>query len=105
MKAVPNSVWKVSNAARSTYTQDGAVILDIQKGLCYSLNVVAAKAWSALESRQGGSTFQDLIDSLRKQFDDAPRERLEADIAEHLEKLEKAGLVHRSTPQHTPAPS
>ena len=104
MKAIPNSVWKVSNSARSTYTQDGAVILDIQKGLCYSLNVVAAKAWNALESRQGGSTFQDLIDSLRKQFD-APPERLEADITEHLEKLEKAGLVHRSVPQHTSAPS
>src|SRR5256884_8097759 len=105
MKAIPNSVWKVSNSARSTYTQDGAVILDIQKGLCYSLNVVAAKAWNALESHEGGSTFQNLIDSLRKQFDDAPRERLEADIAEHLEKLERAGLVHRSAPQHNPTPS
>jgi len=104
MRTTPNSVWKVSDSARSTYTQDGAVILDIQKGLCYSLNVVAAKAWSALESHQGGSTFQDLIDSLRKQFD-APRERLEADIAEHLEKLEKAGLVHRSAFQRPPPPS
>ena len=40
MKAIPNSVWKVSNPARSTYTQDGAVILDIQKGLCYSLRSI-----------------------------------------------------------------
>jgi len=100
MTTIPNSVWKVSSSARSTYTQDGAVILDIQMGLCYSLNAVAAKAWSTLESHQEGSTFQDLIDSLRKQVD-APREMLEADIAEHLEKLEKVGLIHRSVSQRT----
>ena len=97
-------VWKISDSARSTYTQDGAVVLDIQKGQCYGLNIVAAKAWSTLESRKYGIAFRDLIDSLRSVLS-VPREKLETDIAEHLQKLEKMGLVHRSD-QHQPhAPS
>ncbi len=89
-------VWNVSGSVRSTYTQDGAVLLDVEKGLCYSLNVVAAKVWNTLEECQPGIAFVKLVDTMRERFD-VPREQLEADIAEHLEKLEKMGLVQRSS--------
>jgi len=67
-----------------------------RKGLCYSLNVVAAKVWNTLEECQPGIAFVKLVDTMRERFD-VPREQLEADIAEHLEKLEKMGLVQRSS--------
>jgi len=89
-------VWNVSGSVRSTYTQDGAVLLDVEKGLCYSLNVVAAKVWNTLEECQPGIAFVKLVDTMRERFD-VPREQLETDIAEHLEKLEKMGLVQRSS--------
>jgi len=95
MNPEPDCVWKISESARSTYTQDGAVVLDIQKGQCYGLNVVAAKAWSTLESRKSGIAFRELIDTLGSTLS-VSREQLETDIAEHLQKLEKIGLVHRS---------
>ena len=94
MEASPNSVWKVSDSVRSTYTQDGAVVLDIQKGMYYSLNAVAATAWKMLESRRAGSTLQDLIASLKTYFEVA-QEDLDVDMAEHLKRLEKAGLVRQ----------
>ncbi len=96
MNAELNSVWKISDSARSTYTEDGAVVLDIEKGQCYGLNIVAAKIWSSLESNESGIVLQDLVNALQSTFN-VPHKELEADIAEHLGKLEKMGLVHRST--------
>ena len=95
MKAQPNSVWNASASVRSTYTQDGGVLLDVEKGMCYSLNSVASKLWNHLEQNQAGVTFDELVNVIRNNFEVADGE-LEADITAHLEKLEKMGLVRRS---------
>jgi len=95
MKTHVNSVWNASASVRSTYTQDGGVLLDVEKGMCYSLNPVASKLWNYLEENQGGVTFNDLVKEIRSNFEVSDGE-LETDIAAHLEKLEKMGLVRRS---------
>src|SRR5256885_4355955 len=61
MKHNSNCVWSVSGSVRSTYTQDGAVLLDVKKGACYSMNVGAARGWAAAEGRQEGSTPADIV--------------------------------------------
>jgi hypothetical protein len=104
MKSDANCMWNVSGSVRSMYTQDGAVLLDIDKGLCYSLNVVAAKVWNALDERPKGIDFTGLVDAVGTHFD-VPRERLETDITEHLAKLEKMGLVRRSPQMRSQASS
>ena len=58
MKTHPNSVWNASASVRSTYTQDGGVLLDVEKGMCYSLNAVASKLWNHLEKNQNGVSFE-----------------------------------------------
>jgi len=63
--------------------------------MCYSLNAVASKLWNHLEQNQAGATFEELVTVIRNRFEAADGE-LEADIAAHLEKLEKMGLVRRS---------
>jgi predicted metalloprotease with PDZ domain len=95
MKTQPNSVWNASASVRSTYTQDGGVLLDVEKGMCYSLNAVASKLWNHLEQNQTGVTFEELVNVIRTNFE-VTDGTLEADIAAHLEKLEKMGLVKRS---------
>ena len=92
MKAQPNSVWNASASVRSTYTQDGGVLLDVEKGMCYSLNALASKLWNHLEQNQAGVTFDELVSVTRRNFEVTDGE-LEADIAAHLDKLEKMGLV------------
>ena len=92
MKAQPNSVWNASASVRSTYTQDGGVLLDVEKGMCYSLNALASKLWNHLEQNQAGVTFDELVSVTRSNFEVTDGE-LEADIAAHLDKLEKMGLV------------
>jgi len=51
--------------------------------------------WNHLEQNQAGVTFDDLVNVIRNNFEVTDGE-LETDIAAHLEKLEKMGLVKRS---------
>ncbi len=82
--------WEISPHARSTMGVDGGVLLDIEKGLCYSLNLVGAKIWLAIESGNGETSFAHIVNALGPQF---PREQLVRDIDEYLRDLEKKGLI------------
>lgn len=88
-------MWLVSPDVRSTYSEDGAVLLEISKGLCYSLNAVAARVWAVMESSKEGVTLPSVVDSLEIEFK-IPRTQLEGDAAEWLEKLARLGLVHEN---------
>ena len=95
MKTDANAVWLVSPDVRSTYSEDGAVLLDIRKGLCYSLNPVAARVWSTVEASPSGVDLRGLVDVMETHYT-IPRERLERDVDEYLSKLENVGLVQRN---------
>src|SRR5260370_14450183 len=84
--------WAISPHARSTMGVDGGVLLDIEKGLCYSLNLVGGKIWVALESGNGQTSFEHIVNALGPQFT-VPREQLVRDIDEYLRDLEKKGLI------------
>lgn len=92
MKTDPNATWLVSPDVRSTYSEDGAVLLDIRKGLCYSLNPVAARIWNTIESSQSGIDFSGLVDVMETHYK-IPRKQLESDVVEYLSKLQEMELV------------
>ena len=93
MKTDNNLSWAPSPDVRSTYSEDGAVLLHIGKGICYSLNSVAARIWSAIEVSPEGTTLDAIVSALGTHFS-TPRQELEADSNECLQKLEQMGLVH-----------
>ncbi len=95
MKADSNAMWLVSPDVRSTYSEDGAVLLDIRKGLCYSLNPVAARVWSTVEASPSGVDLRGLVDVMETHYT-ISREQLERDIDECLTKLKNMGLVQRN---------
>ena len=64
MKTDANARWLVSPDVRSTYSEDGAVLLDIRKGLCYSLNVVGARMWLTIDASQTGITLDGIVGAL-----------------------------------------
>ncbi len=74
-------MWLVSSEVRSTYSDDGAVLLDIRKGFCYSLNPVAARVWSTVEANPSGVGLRGLVDVLETLYK-LSREQLEGDITE-----------------------
>ena len=69
MTPTSERAWTVSPDVRSTQSEDGAVLLDIRQGLCFSLNVVGAKVWEKLEANQDGMTLSQLVNALAPQFD------------------------------------
>ena len=95
MKSDPNAMWLVSRDVRSTYSEDGAVLLDIRKGLCFSLNPVAARVWSTVEASPSGIDLRGLADVMETHYK-IPHEELKRDINEYLLKLEQMGLVQRN---------
>jgi Coenzyme PQQ synthesis protein D (PqqD) len=99
VKSDPNAMWLVSPDVRSTYSEDGAVLLDIRKGLCYSLNPAAARVWSTVEASPSGIDFPGLVEVMETHYK-ISHEQLESDITEYLAKLEEMGLVQRNGEFH-----
>ena len=89
------ATWRISPEVRTTYSEDGAVLLDINKGLCYGLNPVAARIWVTIETSQAGITLDGIVGALETHFE-VSRHKLGDDIAEYLTKLEDMGLVQRN---------
>src|SRR5260370_42397561 len=87
--------WAVSSNVRATYTADGAVLLDINKGICYSLDAVAAQLWVTIEASQAGITLEDIVGAVETHFKVSHQE-LKRDTCEWLDKLHRIGLVHRN---------
>jgi hypothetical protein len=85
--------WAVSSHVRATYTADGAVLLDINKGICYSLDAVAARLWVTMETSQTGITLEGIVCALETHFE-VHRRELESDTTEWLDKLQRMGLVY-----------
>ncbi len=87
-----DAVWLVAPDALATYTEDGAVLLDIDKGMCYSLNAVASRIWLAMESRPSGITLEGIVGVLEENFN-IPREQLTRDVSEYLDNLQRMSLA------------
>jgi hypothetical protein len=87
--------WAISPNVRATYSEDGAVLLDIDKGLCYSLNPVAARVWGTIEASLAGITLDGIVDALETHFE-VSRKQLEEDTSKCLHQWQGLGLVQRN---------
>ncbi len=92
MKPTSERAWTISPDVRSTQSEDGAVLLDIRQGLCFSLNAVGAKVWEKLEARQTGITLSQLVSELAPLFL-VSTVQLTRDLEHYLHELEAKGLV------------
>jgi len=80
---------KTSESVRETINQDGAVLLDIKQGLCFSMNPVGARIWAMLKA---GRTVDQIASGLALEFD-VPLAQIEADLTEFLDNLKIRNLV------------
>src|SRR5258708_16084586 len=92
VKADKDVVWLISPDALATYTQDGAVVLAIPRGICYSLDAVASRIWLAMESSPSGITLEGIVGVLEQSFE-ILREQICSDASEFLENLHPMRLV------------
>ena len=80
---------KVSDDVRSTHSQDGGVVLDIQRGQMFNLNLVGSKIVELLKS---GANEADITQTISVEFD-VSRQLVQTDKREFIATLEKHGLV------------
>ena len=85
---------KVSGAVRSAHGQDGAIVLDVEQGQMFNLNLVGSRI---LELVERGSTETEIVHTISSEFK-AARELVESDVREFLETLKGYKLVeeHRA---------
>lgn len=92
MRPTSEKTWTISPDVRCTQSEDGAVLLDIKQGLCFSLNVVGAKVWEKLGASQTGTTLSGLVRDLAPQFA-VSVDQLTTDLEHYLHELETKGLI------------
>lgn len=82
----------ISPGVRETASEDGAALLDIEQGICFSLNPVGLKIWELLKTHH---SLDEIVDDLAQEFP-VPRSQLLSDVAEFLQALEAKHLVQRA---------
>jgi hypothetical protein len=93
-------MYRISNSIRSTHGQDGAIVLDVQHGQMFKLNLVGSKILALLES---GSAEPDVVNAIVREFD-ADREIIKKDVREFVELLKKHRLIADSQPDDAAGP-
>jgi hypothetical protein len=79
----------IAPGVRETASVDGAVLLDINQGICFSLNPVGLKIWEMLKQHYG---LEQMLDSLECDFH-VPRAELALDIRNFVGELESKHLI------------
>jgi hypothetical protein len=80
-----------SNSVKTVQNQDGAVLLDIRQGLCFSMNPVAALIWKQLGQ---GCNPMDVAHNLAKTFD-ISFEQASIDVQDFVHQLAHLQLVRQ----------
>ena len=88
---------KVSEAVRSTHGQDGAIVLDVQQGQMFNLNLVGSRILELLEC---GSSESQIVDTVSREFN-ADAEVVKNDVREFLETLKTYKLLKRQGSNET----
>ena len=83
--------FTISPGVRETASEDGAVLLDVEQGICFSLNPVGLKIWELLKKR---CPLDQIADALGQQFS-VSRSQLLSDATEFVAALEAKHLIHR----------
>lgn len=88
-QAGPN--LEIAPGVRETANEDGAVLLDIEQGICFSLNPVGLKIWDLLKQHY---TTDKIVQALANDFP-VPPSQLLADVQEFIAALEAKRLLLR----------
>lgn len=82
----------IGSGVREVTSEDGAVLLDIEQGICFSLNPVGLKIWELLKKK---FSLDQIVDTLGAEFT-VPREQLRSDALEFIEALQAKHLLGRA---------
>jgi hypothetical protein len=79
----------IPDSVKQTASEDGAVLLDVERGICFSLNTVALDIWQLLKL---GRNETEMLEIMLAKYP-VSREQLHADIQAFLGNLHASGLL------------
>jgi Coenzyme PQQ synthesis protein D (PqqD) len=88
------STIKVRDSIRETINADGAVLLDIDQGICLSINSVGTRIWRMIKE---GHPLDEIAESLLQEYE-VSREVIMQDISDFVRQLEANHLVDDGKP-------
>jgi len=86
----------IAPGVRQTASEDGAVLLDTEQGICFSLNPIGLMIWEMMKRHP---SLELVVNALEQQFQ-VPRAQLEADVLEFVTELENKSLIFRGPQPH-----
>lgn len=95
-------IWRTAAQVCSSIDTDGGVLLDVNLGLCHSLNPVGARIWSMFEKEETGLQIDQIIDVLALEFS-VSRQRLVTDVSDFIGELEAKGAIKAVSSSESPA--
>ena len=81
----------IPDSIREIVSEDGAVLLDIEQGVCFSLNPVGLKIWGLLKKHY---SVDQIVDTLAYDFE-VPMSQLLLDTQEFVALLVDKRLIRR----------
>jgi Coenzyme PQQ synthesis protein D (PqqD) len=84
--------FTIAPGVREASSEDGAVLLDIEQGICFSLNPVGLRIWELLKQQR---SLDEIADALGREFP-VSRSQLLSDATEFLAALESKHLIRGS---------
>lgn len=85
--------WEVSATARFSANDDGAFVLDVERGVCFALNPLGAKIWKLIQAE---SSRESLLEALSYLFPEIAIERMAADVDRYVGELLRRGLLKQA---------
>jgi hypothetical protein len=82
-------MYRVSEGVRSTHGQDGAIVLDVQQGQIFNLNLVGSRILELLEA---GCDEPEIVNVISQEFRNNPRVVAD-DVREFIESLKRLQLL------------
>lgn len=82
-------MYTASTALRTIQTEDGALVLNVQRGRIFRLNAIASLVLTRVQERQ---LVSEIIREISEEFSTAA-DIVGRDVAELLSNLEKHGLI------------
>ncbi len=87
--AIPEVDLRPSSGVRNITTPDGAVLLDIDQGLCFSMNTVGARIWELLKLNH---SIDFIADTLAGDYS-MSRDQILEDVRAFLAQLQGQNLI------------
>lgn len=87
-----SSILETASWIRDIQNQDGAALLDLHQGTCFSVNPVGARIWALMKQRY---PLAEITETLASEFE-VTGEQVGKDLEEFLLQLTRLGLIQDS---------